>query len=296
METIVIAGGSGLIGKQLTVRLRQEGHIVRWLTRGAANSAQQLFHWNPEKKEMDSAALEGVTVLINLTGEGIAEKRWTKNRIDRLYRSRIESTHFLWEVAKNNSTLKHYISASGAMCFGFDDPNKKYNEEAPYGTDLLSKITEKWEESAAVFEQKCTVTIVRISVVLAKEAGALKSIAQPIKYGVGAIIGSGKQVIPWISLDDLTAVFSFMIANEYGGTFHANAGNTTNSELTKTIARVLKKPLLLPKVPAWLMYCLFGKMAVVVVNGVMVDNHKLLAMGFEFSDPTVELALKKIYL
>lgn len=296
METIVIAGGSGLIGREVTKQLLVAGHEVRWLTRNKTVLEKNQFHWNPISKEIDSEALKGATVLINLSGEGIAAKRWTRKRIAQLVDSRVQTTQFLWEVAKGIESLKHYISASGAMCYGLDDAQRNYVETDSFGNDLLSRITQKWEESAAVFSQKCAVTIVRISVVLAKEDGALKSIARPVKWGVGAVLGNGNQVIPWIAIEDLAAFFCYSIQHNCTGIYHANAGNTTNKELTQQIARILKRPLFLPNVPAWLLYILFGKMAIMVVKGVKIDNTKLCSTGFIFRHLEIDAALKQIYL
>lgn len=296
METIVIAGGTGLIGKQLIQLLKSRGHTVRCLSRSETNVSAGLFHWDPYREVIDERALEGMTVLINLSGTGVAEKRWTKQRITELYDSRIKSTACLWHFCKNHAGLKHFVSASGAVCYGFEDDTRMYKETDPFGTDLLSDITRKWEEAAAVFSDKCTVTKIRISVVLSKSGGALKEIAAPIKKGFGAVLGKGDQGIPWIELHDLVRWFVYVVEHQIPGVFNANAGNTTNRELTKIVAHVLNKPLWLPAVPAVALKLILGEMSSVVLKGLKTDNKELLATGFEFNHSDLREAIKTIYL
>src|SRR3989338_1909133 len=136
METNLIGGGTGLIGQELTAYWQQQGHTVRLLTRQASNPKTGSYHWNPQTSEMDIAALEGVTVLVNLCGAGITDKRWTKSRIRELFDSRVGTTACLWQHAQSSPTLKRYLSASGAICYGFEDDTKTYTETDPFGTDL----------------------------------------------------------------------------------------------------------------------------------------------------------------
>lgn len=293
METIVIAGGTGLIGKELSAFWREKGHEVRLLTRGTAQKDQGLFHWDPYNGTLDHAALSGMTVLVNLSGAGIGDKRWTAARKKALFDSRVVTTECLWKHAGNSTTLKQYISASGAVAYGFEDDAKVYREGDPFGEDLLSVITREWEKAADAFGQRCRVSKIRISVVLAREGGALQTMAKPVRMGFGCILGSGRQMMPWICLHDLVRLFDFVLEHALEGACHAAAGNTDNATLTKTIAQVLGKKLWMPAAPEWVIRLLFGEMAVMVLKGLKVDNARIRNAGFRFDFPDLEKALRK---
>lgn len=295
METIIIAGGTGLIGKQLMKALQTKGHEVRCLTRNQTVTEKGLYHWDPYYFICDERVFDNATVIINLSGAGIADKRWTDSRLEEIISSRVETTKALLHFTKDCTTLKHYISASGIICYGFENEHAVYKETAPFGTDTLSHITELWEAAADTFETLCTVTKLRISVVLTREGGALKPIALPVKYGFGTILGTGNQSIPWISIGDLVRLFVFVTENKLGGTYNANAGNTTNAELTKTIAQVFGKRIWLPKLPGFFLKIALGKMSTVILNGLQADNQLIQSKGFAFEDDNLKETITKIY-
>lgn len=295
METILIAGGTGLIGKQLSSFWREHGHEVRLLTRKSSQPEKGLFHWDPLQNTIDPEALGNVTVLVNLSGAGVGDKRWTKRRKQELFDSRIGSTQCLRKHAGAMPQLKHYISASGAVCYGYEQDEKTYVESDPHGTDLLSVLTAEWEAAADTFGNVCPVTKVRISFVLAAEGGALPVVAKPIRMGFGAILGSGKQGIPWIHLHDLVRIFNWTMTERLSGPYHANAGNTDNATLTRTIARVLKKPLWLPKAPAFVLRLVLGELSDLVLKGVKTDNSRIRSSGFVFEHLQLGEALKDVY-
>jgi uncharacterized protein (TIGR01777 family) len=295
METIIIAGGTGLIGKQLVAALQAKGHEVRCLTRNQTLTEKGLYHWDPYHLICDERVFENATVVINLAGAGIADKRWTSKRMEELISSRVDTTKALLHFTKDCKTLTHYISASGIICYGFENDTAIYNETAVFGTDTLSHITELWEAAADTFGATCAVTKIRISVVLAKEGGALKPIALPIKYGFGTILGAGKQAIPWISISDLVNMFVFVAENKLSGTYNANAGNTTNEQLTRTIAEVFGKRIWLPKLPGVFLKLVLGKMSSVVLKGLRADNGLIQSKGFVFDDTDLKKTITKIY-
>ncbi len=295
METILIAGGTGLVGQELSAYWQQQGHTIRLLTRQASNPEKGRYHWNPLTSELDPAALEGVTVLVNLCGAGVGDKRWTEKRKKELFDSRIQTTACLWQHAQSSETLKRYITASGAVCYGFEDDTKTYTEADPLGTDLLSVITRDWEAAADRFAEKCPVTKIRISVVLSGKGGALPTIAKPIRMGFGAILGSGTQAVPWIHIHDLVRIFDWTLTNNLSGVYHACAGNTDNATLTRTIAKVLGKKIWLPKAPGFVLKMALGKMAVLVLKGVKVSNGKLVETGFRFEREELEEAVREVF-
>lgn len=294
MEKILIAGGSGLIGTGLAAHLRSLGHEVWILTRKNSDPEHFFLNWDPVKKTIDPLALENTSVLINLCGAEMAAKRWTRSRIKELYDSRIETTRFLFESFRNAADLKHYVSASGAVAYGFEDQEKLHQEEDPFGKDLISDITRKWERAADQFQEHCLVSKIRIAVVLSEDGGALVKLADPVKKGFGAVLGSGKQPIPWIDASDLARLFGHVVTNKLEGVYHASAGNTTNKELTQMIAKVLKKRLL-PAVPGFIIRLLFGKMAIMLLYGNKVSNVRIRSTGFSFQSEDLNSTIRRIF-
>lgn len=296
METILIAGGSGLIGKDLSGLWKKAGHEVRTLTRGNADPRNGIFHWDPETGKTDPAAFGGVTVLVNLCGAGIGDKRWTKRRRDELFDSRVGTTRCLWHFAQSSGTLQHYISASGAVCYGFGNDEKTYTEADAFGKDLLSVLTKEWEQAADVFARKCTVTRIRTGVVLSGKGGALPVIARPIRLGFGAILGSGKQAVPWVHIHDLARLYDHAMRNRLNGAYHAVAANSDNAALTRGIARTLNKTLWLPKAPAWVLRLFLGERSEIVLKGLKADNAKIRTSGFAFEHTDLDEALKDVLI
>nr|WP_294861665.1 TIGR01777 family oxidoreductase [uncultured Fluviicola sp.] len=294
MEKIVIAGGSGLIGTGLADHLRKTGYEVWILTRKATDLKRFFLNWDPEARTIDPSAIEGTNILVNLCGAELAAKRWTKSRIRELYDSRVNTTGFLFESFNQSTDLKQYVSASGAVAYGFEHPEKIYKESDSFGNDLISDITRKWEKAADQFSAICTVSKVRIAVVLSETGGALQKLANPIKKGFGAVLGSGEQAIPWIYCEDLYSIFELVIANRLEGAYHASAGNTTNRELTQLIAKSLKKRLL-PAVPKFIVRLLFGKMGVMLLYGNTVSNEKIRSEGFSFQYGNLNSTIQRIF-
>jgi hypothetical protein len=292
METILIAGGSGLIGKELSALWKAAGHEVHLLTRGNPDPQNGIWHWDPDSGKMDGAALSGVTVLVNLCGAGIGDKRWTKRRKLELFDSRVGSTRCLWHFAQSTETLRHYISASGAVCYGFENDEKTYIESDPFGKDLMSVLTKEWEHAADLFAPKCTVTKIRTGIVLSGKGGALPVMAKPVRMGFGAVLGLGNQSIPWIHIQDIARVYDHAMTHRLEGAYHATAANTDNQTLTQAIARRLKKKLWLPNAPAWVLRLFLGEMSELVLKGLKTDNAKIRNTGFVFEYTNLDEALE----
>jgi uncharacterized protein (TIGR01777 family) len=293
-KTILIAGGTGLIGRQLVQRFQEKGHQVRVLSR-TGRLEQQQFAWDPYQKSIDKAALEGVDVIINLVGEGIADKRWTAKRKQALIDSRVMPTQFLAELASDIPTLQQYVTASGINCYGYEHYDRLHTESDAYGNDFLSQVVKAWEEAADAFPAAVKVTKLRTSVVLDPNGGALATIAKTVNNYVGAPLGSGKQWLPWISMEDMVNMYVFVTEHEIEGVYNALAGSVTNKEFTKTLAQSINKPLWLPNVPAFVMRIMLGEMASMVLDGLQADHSAILEKGFVFQYPTLTSALKAIY-
>lgn len=291
-KKILIAGGSGLIGKQLTNTLLKRGYAVAHLGRSTSGGKVPTFIWDPEKGTYDKDAIEGVDVVVNLAGAGVADKRWTKDRKKIIKESRVKSVALLSKMIENSS-VETVIGASAIGYYGFSK-EKIFNESDPSGSDFLARVTREWEEAyQTIHMQGKRLINFRIGIVLAKEGGALQEIAKPIRYFVGAPLGSGAHVLSWIHIDDLCAMFVQAIeVKEMKGVYNAVAPNpVTNKEITYAIAKKLKRPILVPFVPAFALKIMLGEMAGIVLNGSTVSSKKIETTGFAFSFPHLEGAL-----
>jgi uncharacterized protein (TIGR01777 family) len=291
---ILIAGGSGLIGKRLYAHLYEKGYNVAILSRD--KKERNAYYWNPDKGEIDTSILHKVTHLINLSGVSIAGARWTEARKNEIIHSRVFSTEFLFQQKDHFKNLKQYISASGVSCYGVESETKSYTEEDYFGNDFLSEVVEKWEKAADLFSSIALVSKVRISPVLDSRGGFISEMKKPIQFGAGAVLGSGNQWMPWIHQRDLMAIFEFIMKNELTGPYNAVSGNVTNRTLTQMLARKLHRPLVLPALPAWSAKLIFGEMATLFLDGVQVSNQKLKELGFQFQFTELEEALDQVLL
>ena len=296
---ILITGGSGLIGRVLTQSLHDLGHDVSILTRKInPKLGIKQYTWNPERKEMDADALSNTEIIIHLAGANIAEKRWTKKRFKELYSSRVDSAHFLYEQVKASQIpLKSFISSSAIGWYGTSTTEEVFAEEASCAEGPLAFMSEAWESAADQFlELGCSVSKVRTGIALSTQGGALPKMMMPIALGVGAPIGSGEQYMPWIHIDDLCAIFVSLVEGKLTpGTYNGVAPeHLKNKDLTKLIAKTIKRPLWLPNVPSFVLSLIFGKMSVLLLNGSRVSSEKLLKNGFEFRYSHVEPALRQL--
>jgi len=291
MKTVLIAGGSGLIGKKLNQVLSKKGYKVYTLTRSAKHRGQ--IYWNPTQQTIEGKHLDKVNIIINLTGENIGEKRWTNERKKALRDSRVKTTQFLHSLVSNLPNLEYYISASGINCYEQDDII--HTESDPYGKDFLSKLVKEWEAMSDLFESNCKVAKLRISMVLSKRGGALDKMLLPVKLGLGSPIGTGKQLMPWIHIDDLCNLFVYAIENELTGTYNATANCDSNHDFMKALAKALNRPFFMPKVPAFLLKLILGEMAALVLNSTNASNEKVKSAGFIFQNEDIEATLSSFF-
>ncbi|HWI17644.1 MAG TPA: TIGR01777 family oxidoreductase [Vicinamibacterales bacterium] len=294
--TIVIAGGSGFLGQKLVKRLQDEGHRTAVLSRSARNGAIQ---WQPDGSPGSLRQhLEGVDAVVNLAGEGIADKRWTQARREALRSSRILPTRTLVRaIAACAEPPRVFISGSGIGYYGprGDEPITEAKEP---GSDFLARLCVEWEQEARIAESARTrVAIVRTGVALAADGGALKKMLLPFKLGLGATIASGDQYMPWIHADDWTAMVSWMIQQERAtGAFNATAPTpVTNRDFTRTLGRVLHRPAIL-HAPAFAMRIALGEMSSMLEHGQRVLPAAAEHIGFRFAHRTLEPALRSLNL
>lgn len=279
-QTVLITGGTGAIGRRLTQFLRQQGFNVSLLSRSAkALPDVTVYQWDIRNAYLDPQAIETADYIIHLAGEGIADSRWTDARKDEILTSRTESTALL---VKALQTTKHHVrsflGASAIGYYGGDTGDRPLIELSEGGTDFMAQVVRAWERSENQVAALSIRTVkFRIGVVLMADGGALPKLAQPVRLGAGAPIGSGQQYISWIHLDDLCRLFLTALTDEsWQGVYNAVAPTpVTNETLTRTIAQVLHRPMLLPNIPAFAIKLAFGEMGIVVTGGNYVLNKRI---------------------
>lgn len=296
-EIVLITGASGAIARELSKKIEKE-YTVRFLTR--KKKAENEFEWNLENNTIDERAFEHLSHIIHLAGANISEKRWTEERKKELISSRVDSAKLILNtLKKKNIKLKSFISASGINFYGTKTTDKIFTENDAPGNDFLSEVVVVWEKAADEFkEQNLAERVVKIrtAVVLSKNEGALAKMKTPIKFGVGSPIGNGKQYMPWIHIDDICSMYEFALKNpEIEGSYNASAPqHTTNENLTKLIAKVLNKPLLMPNVPSFILKLIFGELADALLEGSRASSEKIIKAGFEFQFPDLQMALEDL--
>jgi uncharacterized protein (TIGR01777 family) len=293
--TIVIAGGSGFLGRNLTATLEREGHSVVVLTRRAKSAADVT--WNPDGSVGGLPAhLDGKDAVVNLAGEGIADRRWTAARKDALRMSRILATRSLARaIAACARPPKVFVSGSAVGYYGAhgDEP---ITEQTEPGADFLARLCVDWEQEARAIESPATrLAIVRTGLALDKNGGALAKMLLPFKLGLGATVGSGEQFMPWIHVRDWTAMMSWLIQNDRAtGAFNATApAPVTNREFTRTLGRVLRRPAVL-QAPAFVLQTVLGEMSSMLLTGQRVLPANAEQLGFRFTYRTLEPALRDL--
>lgn len=294
MKSILIAGGTGFIGRSLVVELESAGYKVKVLSR-RDSAKDTIVKWNPETSEFPIEQIQDTQILINLCGEGIADKRWTEKRRDELIHSRVDLTNTLFELGKQLPKLEHYISASGINAYGFDDGMQIHKEQDEYGTDFVSQLVKKWESAADQFKAIVPVTKLRIALVLGKNGGALNKLETPIKFGVKGVLGKGTQQVSWVHIDDLVRQFHFVILTREDGVFNTNADNCSNYELMTALCHALKRKTWWTYIPSFALRLLLGESSVIVLKGARASNEKIKRKGFSFQFDTLEKALQSIY-
>ncbi len=295
---VLIAGGSGFIGNKLGKLLLDKGYQVAILTRNKhKESIFEEFTWNINSKHIQSDALKNVDYVINLAGTNIAEGRWTKKRRQDILDSRIKSTELLFEhTQKLQIKPKAFIAASAVGYYGNADNDKTYDEQEMAGVDFLAKVCQKWEEASLKFQKaKIRTVILRTGVVLDKQGGAFPKMVQSLKFGFISSIGSGKQYIPWIHLNDLLNIYLNAIEHEnIIGIYNAVAPHQiTQNDFAQEIKTVSQK-IKFPNLPAFVLKILYGEMSSILLKGNKISAKKILETGFSFKYNHISAALKEL--
>lgn len=295
---ILITGGSGLVGKHLTKLLLQKGYTVSHLSRQENNIPQvKTFLWDVAQSKIDENCISGVDIIIHLAGAGIAEERWTDERKKEIIDSRTQSIRLIYGLLKQHPhQVKKVISASATGYYS-DRGDELLTEESSPAGDFLGKCCVDWEQAVDEGEALgLAILKFRTGVVLTDEGGALKKLAMPVKFGFGAALGSGRQWIPWIHLQDTIYMYLFGIKKPLTGVYNMVAPNpVTNQKLTVTTAIRLHRPLWLPHVPAFALKLALGEMSAVVLGSTRVSAEKIEQAGFQFKYPQIKEAISEVY-
>lgn len=290
---IAIAGASGLVGTALMPALAAQGNEVTRLVRTAARAGE--IEWHPNKAEVSAVSLEGFDIIINLAGENIAGGRWTDEQKRKIRDSRVNGTHLLSEaIAKMERKPRAFICASATGIYG-DRDDEVLDEQSDSGGGFLAGVCREWE-MACDLAVKAGVRVVhlRFGPILAREGGMLAKLLTPFKMGMGGKVGSGRQFISWVSLEDSVNAILLAINDEsIRGPLNVVSPNpVTNEEFTKTLGHVLNRPTALA-MPAFAARLAFGEMAdEMLLVSQRVMPKRLAAAGFEFAHPDLESALR----
>ena len=294
---ILITGATGLVGNAITDLCKERGHFVHYLTTNKtkikSTSILKGFYWNPKIQEIDTNCLKGIDAIINLAGASVS-KRWTPNHKKEIENSRIDSIKLLHKLlSENQHTVKYFTSASALGIYPSSYKNEYTEAFEGLNPTFLGNVVHQWEkEIDKIKALNISVSKLRIGIVLSKNGGALQEMVKPVQLGFGAAIGNGKQQQSWIHVEDLAQMFLYVIEKQLSGVYNAVSSNpVTNMEMTKAIAKQLKKPLWLPNIPSFVMKLILGEMSAIVLESQNLNNSKILNQGFTFKYRTLEKAL-----
>lgn len=296
---ILIAGASGLVGTHLTPLLQKQGHEPAYLVRTPGKKNIRTFSWSPDRGEIDGEAIEWADVIVNLSGAPVADKRWTGSRKKIIVSSRVDGLQLLADtIAKSAKKPKALISASAVGIYGMITSEKIFSETDPPATDFFGDCCRQWEAAADLSAASgLRIVKLRIGVVLARDGGALPKLSGPVRWFIGSPLGSGKQYVPWIHIEDLCGIFLKAIEDETMQGVYNAAGteHATNKQLTKAIGKQLGRPVFLPAVPAFILKIILGEMAGIVTEGSRISADKIQQSRFQFKYSQLEKALQNLY-
>lgn len=294
METVLICGGTGLIGQNLKRSLQQKGYRVIILSRNPGN--QYHDKWNPQEYQFPKQYLKQVHHIINLSGENI-NQRWTKEAKKRIYSSRIQSTAFLYQLlSENEHSVLSFINAGGISIYGDRGDLVLTEKDAP-GTDYLAKLCVDWEQEAEKIRALGVRTnIVRISPVLSPDGGLIKVLSPIAKSGILNAFGNGKQFFPWIHMEDLCNIFLFCLKNtEANDVWNAcSPKNTRQDEFNKELCETLHKPYFMPAIPSKMVRLIFGDRSQLFLDSICARPENLIDKGFLFKFADLKDAMTNV--
>lgn len=300
MTTVLITGGTGMIGSALIAQLKAKGYFIHVLSRSVPEEkteGERTFRWDPSNGQIDTAAFKGVDGVVHLAGAGIADQRWTESRKRILLESRTKSAELLKNQMRQSSrNFRFFITASGSNFYGTETTDHIFKESDDPGSDFLAQVCIEWERAAFEANPTDRICAIRTAMVLSASGGALEKLAAPTKWGFGAALGNGKQYTPWVHIDDLVEIYIKAIEDErMTGAYNAVANqHLTQREMTKAIAYAYNRKIWLPNVPGWALRIMLGEMSNMLLKGSRLSNEKLLDLGLKFRYPRIDTALNDL--
>jgi uncharacterized protein (TIGR01777 family) len=304
MQTVLITGGTGMIGQTLANTLLDKGYSVIILTRTQKQSSRThltFAQWNVDQGYIDPLAIQTADIIVHLAGESVATKRWTKKRKKEIVDSRVQSGALLVKALKEHAHHVHTVIAASAIgWYGPDTPASLLNgfvESDPVDHAFLGATCKAWEESVhPIANLGIRLVQYRIGIVLNKRGGALAEFIKPAQLGVAAILGTGKQIVSWIHYQDLCNLFVFSMEHKnIQGIYNAVAPDPVeNKKLVELISRKTTKYFIPIKVPSFVLKIILGEMSIEVLKSAKVSSAKIQSEGFEFAYPRIEMALDNL--
>ena len=297
-KNVLITGGTGFIGKYLTAELLKKGYSVSILTRNSKPNTNGIFYylWDVSSQKMEEAAVLNADYIIHLAGENIGGKKWTVKRKEEIRDSRVESAELIYSVLKkHNKQIQAFVSASGIGVYGAVNGEGICTENTSPANDFVGMICQDWEKSADLMAGLGIRTVkIRTGMVLGKNEGVLNKFTPLFKKGLGTALGSGQQYMPWIHVQDLCRIYIEAIENKHmSGAYNATINDsTTNLSFSRALANSLGRPMLLPKIPSFVIQLGMGEMASLVLTGRRVSSDKVKKLGFRFQYKNLNKALK----
>ncbi len=303
MYTVMITGGTGMVGNVLSRMLEAKGYQVIILTRSAKNKEKKgnirYAEWDPGRQTIDVAALQSADFIIHLAGAGVVDKKWTSAYRKEILESRTLSSKLILDNLRNHShQVKAIISSSAIGWYGADTvPGKMFVETDPPSDDFLGTTCRLWEESIENPPGKIRVCKLRTGIVLSNDGGALAEFKKPLRFGIAGIIGDGRQMVSWIHIEDLCRMFIYAIENEtLQGSYNAVAPVPVNNrKLTLTLANAVRGRFYIPvNVPSFILKIMMGSRSVEVLKSTTVSCEKIKQAGFTFLYPSIEAAISQL--
>ena len=293
---VAITGAGGFVGSKLTSLLMSGGNTVIRLTRKTV-AGEGEARWSTSEGLLDPQRIEGIDAVVHLAGENIAAGRWTKARKRLIRDSRVDGTRQLaTSLARLDSPPSTLLCASAIGFYGHRE-EELLSEKSGAGSGFLADVCQEWEKAARpAADSGIRVANVRFGVILSPRGGALAKMLPPFRLGAGGLLGSGRQYMSWVSLDDaVRALLHILRTDDLRGPINVTAPSpATNREFTKTLGRVLRRPTIAP-MPAFAARLLFGEMAdEMLLASTRVQPVALVASGFEFRHRELEEALRDL--
>lgn len=293
---VLVTGGTGFVGRRLCAELHEAGHELLVASRSPERARGVLPAGTDVRPQVLDFLDRPPEAVVNLAGEPIAGKRWSEAQKQRLVDSRIETTQAVVELCSRLEQPPQVLVSASAMGYYGDQGDRVVTEQTAPRDEFVHRLCERWERAAREAEQYgVRVALVRIGIVLGRDGGTLERLLPPFRLGLGGPLGNGRQYMPWIHRHDLVRIIRFLLEHdELSGPFNASApAPVTNAEFTRTLARHLRRPALLPA-PAFALRLVFGEMARVLLTGARMEPERIQQVGFEFEYPDLDQALGEI--